>query len=163
MTLRSWWRRISGAELRDQRAYIDRCVQSAPTEDAIRQVESALLQGEKFHVVANEAGTMPLNGSVPELVGRLFRRYSVINTLYSDVTISHELCRPTNLLPAFVKIGEHTAHDELLVKHDDDRLYVFDGGDGDPFEDSYPSVYHYLLSIIAIVHPELVSLWDPRF
>ena len=161
MILRKWWLRFSGTAARDELRKIDRRVRSTEVEDAVRQVEAALMQRDKFRVVANTAGSLLLDCRIPPLAARLFRRYAMINTIYSDVTISHELSRPSNLLPGYVTIGDYGGHAEILVGQDDERVYVFDGGDGDPFEDSYPSIYHFLLSIIAIVQPELVSLAEP--
>jgi hypothetical protein len=162
MSLRAWWRRFWGSDLRGELRSIAASVRLVPLEEAASQVEEALTHADKFRVAGTHEGTAAIPRELPASVHRLLTRYSSINTRYSDVTISRALVAPSQLLAGCIRIGDDGGHWEILVRPREDPVYVWDGGGGDPFHDPYPSVYHYLLEIIATVHPELVRLPDRR-
>lgn len=147
-TLLDW---LGGNKSRSEFDAIEAEVVALSVEEARARMEPLLSDPTKYEV-AREPLT---SGSLPAGAAALLGEYAYVATKYGDTVLDRDEVRPSEYYPEYIRIGESTDGSEVIVAPTGDTVYRVDGTEEEPAEmESYPSVYHFLLSNARIIYPE---------
>ncbi len=125
--------------------------------EAKRQFEQMLTRPECYRCESaapsdREAKVME---SLPESAASLFSEYSLIEQIHGDLRLERSRIGPSSFGREFVVCGR-TPDTEIVVKSGEESCYELDGIEPrEDLQDSYPSLFHFLLLNAWIVYPDL--------
>jgi hypothetical protein len=133
-------------------------VGSLSLDSARRKAFEIIDDPAKFRT-ATASVPLPEDGtSLPQTVRELFARYDSIEAVRGDLKLRRDLIGASDYMQGMTRIGQDIESTEVVVRVNDPRLYVIDGSEttlAEAANDSYPSVYHYLLCVAAHLYPEV--------
>ena len=161
-----WFKRIVESFTKEQGpspselAELERLIEGLSADEAVNRVESLLADPEKYSVtraVRTSAQVAGEIGALGALTRRFFGTYQTVVGRYSDVSIVRDEVARSPLGGDLTTLGHTTADSEIVARPDDDRVFVVDGTESEEqfFQDSYPSIYHYILWNAYLVYPEI--------
>jgi len=124
-------------------------IRALPLEQARSAAEAALADSTRFHVEASLPDGTELSELAPDLRA-FFERYARVASLGAFISeLGHHTIRPSCVLNGYIAIGTHVEHTELAARPGDETIWVLaeDVPPEDAVEESFPSIYHYLLFV----------------
>jgi hypothetical protein len=116
--------------------------------EAKRRCESLFSDTRIFKCVESTTGGDANIDWLAPYLRELFSRYETIEAIYGDARLGRREIAPSELDSRFIRIGTGIEHTQLVVKPGEEIVYVIDGSettDDELKENSYPSIYHWLL------------------
>lgn len=116
-----------------------------------RRALELLADPEKVRTAAGPA-PLPAGLGLPAGVRDLFSRFTSVRMEYGDLVLDGSGIARSTTHKGFIVIGSDTEHAEVLVRPDDETVFIADPDERDvaTFE-NYPSVYHLIVCYAAII------------
>jgi hypothetical protein len=123
---------------------------SIPYEIASDRVSQYLQDSSMFKVIRWDEYEQP-KYSLPSGVMVLQKQYKSISSVRGETNINFAKITRWKVNKNYYKIGTDVMGSYILIRPDDETIYLLDGSENTEEEisdNSYPSIYHYLLVII---------------
>lgn len=157
--LRSLLAKLLKSEPSPQLAALNQYLAALSDEDVRDRVIKLLADSTKFSVVLTTGpGTVNPSFRPGPMTRDFLARYQAITMRYSDLELMPSRMAPSDLRADLYTLGTTTAHAEVLVAPLADTVFIVDGTEPSEraLEDRHRTIYHYLLWISCIVHPEVM-------
>lgn len=79
---------------------------------------------------------------------KFFSRFETVREIKGETSLDRNQIGTSNLCEGFLRIGTDMEHTEIVVRPNEDTIYVIDGTEPEevPLEEGFPTIYHYIVA-----------------
>ena len=116
------------------------------TEAEVRALN--LLSDPKLYRIVEK----PIRGDSLASLGpglqKFFSRFETVREIKGETSLDRNQIGTSNLSEGFLRIGTDMEHTEIVVRPNEDTIYVIDGTEPEevPLEEGFPTIYHYIVA-----------------
>ena len=114
-------------------------------QEVVNLAKAMLNDEEKFHCIRATNTIVPNHEKLPAGLLELFAMYDSIQSLRSEGILEREMIGISSYGPDYLKIGEGLECD-IAIQSEKEHIFFLDGGAVEGLE-SYPSIYHWILTV----------------